>query len=172
LASQKDEESIELIFKVLQKHENRFEAMEKRLEEISEKFGRISRGTVEPSQKPKLRQSIMVVDDDPSVVKTFRMILESAGYTVDTASNAVDAIRKASKIHFDLVIVDINLPDTLGDILAERLIEVNKSLNIIMITGYSSYKEQVEKSEQIEVMMKPINPESLLAAAKKTLSKK
>ena len=172
MANQNGEESIELIFKVLQRHENRFEAMEKRLEEISEKFGRISRGTVEQSQKPELHQSIMVVDDDPSVVKTFRLILENAGYTVDTASNAVDAIRKASKIHFDLVIVDINLPDTLGDILAERLIEVNKSLNIIMITGYSSYKEQIEKNEQIEVMMKPINPESLLAAARKTLAKK
>ena len=172
MANQNDEKSIKLILKVLRKHENRFEAMEKRLEEITEKFGMISRGTIEPSQKPDLHQSILIVDDDPSVVKTFRLILEGAGYTIDTASNAVDAIRKASKIHFDLVIVDINLPDTLGDILAERLIEVNKSLNIIMITGYSSYKEQVEKSEQIEVMMKPINPESLLAAAKKTLEKK
>lgn len=172
MANQYDEESIKLILKVLRKHENRFEAMEKRLEEITEKYGRISRGTLEPSQKPDLHQSIMIVDDDPSVVKTFRLILEGAGYTIDTASNAVDAIRKASKIHFDLVIVDINLPDTLGDILAERLIEVNKNLNIIMITGYSSYKEQIEKNEQIEVMMKPINPETLLAAAKKTLQKK
>ena len=171
MANQKDEESIELIFRVLQKHENRFEAMEKRLEEIAEKFGRISSRTAEPLQRPESHHSIMIVDDDPSVVKTFRMILENAGYTVDTASNAVGAIRKASRIHFDLVIVDINLPDTLGDILAERLIEVNKNLRIIMITGYSSYKEQIERNEKIEVMMKPINPDSLLAAARKTLQK-
>ena len=172
MANQNEDNSIKLILKILKKHENRFEAMEKRLDEINEKYGRIQRGAVEPSQKIELHQSILIVDDDPSVVKTFRLILEGAGYTIDTASNAVDALRKASKIHFDLVIVDINLPDTLGDILAERLIEVNKNLNIIMITGYSSYKEQVERNEQIEVMMKPINPEILLAAAKKTLEKK
>ena len=172
MAKENNEESIELIFHVLQEHENRFEAMEKRLDEIVAKMGRVSEGPTEPSQLPELRQSILVVDDDPSVVKTFRMILENAGYTVDTANNAVDAIRKSSRIHFDLVIVDINLPDTLGDILAERLLEVNKDLRIIMITGYSSYKEQVEKNEKIEVMMKPINPEALLAAARKTLQKK
>ena len=172
MANQNEDNSIKLILKILKKHENRFEAMEKRLDEITEKYGRIQRGSLEPSQKIDLHQSILIVDDDPSVVKTFRLILEGAGYTIDTASNAVDALRKASKIHFDLVIVDINLPDTLGDILAERLIEVNKNLNIIMITGYSSYKEQVERNEQIEVMMKPINPEILLAAAKKTLEKK
>ena len=172
MANQNGEESIELIFKVLQRHEKRFEAMEKRLEEISEKLVMISSRTAEPLQKPESHHSIMVVDDDPSVVKTFKMILENAGYTVDTANNAVDAIRKASRIHFDLVIVDINLPDTLGDILAERLIEVNQNLRIIMITGYSSYKEQIERNEKIKVMMKPINPDSLLAAARKTLQKK
>ena len=172
MASQNEDNSIKLILKILKKHENRFEAMEKRLDEITEKYGRIQGGAVEQSQKIDLRQSILIVDDDPRVVKTFRLILEGAGYTIDTASNAMDALHKASKIHFDLVIVDINLPDTLGDILAERLIEVNKNLNIIMITGYSSYKEQVERNEQIEVMMKPINPEILLAAAKKTLEKK
>jgi len=172
LANQNDDESIELIFKVLQEHETRFEAMEKRLDEIVDRFGRISRGAEASVDKPELHQSILVVDDDPSVVKTFSMILKGAGYTVDSASNAVDAIRKASRIHYDLVIVDVNLPDTLGDILAERLIEVNKNLNIIMITGYSSYKEQLEENEKIEVMMKPINPDSLLKAAKKTLQKK
>ena len=172
MANQNDEESIELIFQVLQEHENKFEAMEKRLDEIVQRLGRMSFGTGETAQKPKLHQSILVVDDDPSVVKTFRMILEGAGYTVDSASNALDAIRKASRIHFDLIIVDVNLPDTLGDILAERLLEVNRDLNIIMITGYSSYKEQIEKNEKIEVMMKPINPEKLLMAARNTLQKK
>lgn len=169
--SDSNDESIELIFQVLEEHEKRFESMESRMDEILSTMRRLSVSRAESQQKPVASQSILIVDDDPNVVKTFKMILENAGYSVDAAHNAVDALRKTSRIHFDLVIVDVNLPDTLGDILAERLINANKNLKIIMITGYSSYKEQLEQNENIRVMMKPINPESLLVAARKTLQK-
>jgi two-component SAPR family response regulator len=67
----------------------------------------------------------------------------------------------------------MNLPDTLGDELAERLISINDKLRIIMITGYSNYKEQLEKNlEIIQVLMKPVNPEDLLSVTKQTLKKR
>ena len=100
------------------------------------------------------------------------MILESSGYTVESASNALDALRKASRLHFDLVIIDMNLPDTLGDELAKRLVSTNKKLRLIMITGYSNYKDQLEKIPGItQILMKPVNPEDLLSATRKTLEK-
>ena len=100
------------------------------------------------------------------------MILESSGYTVESASNALDALRKASRLHFDLVIIDMNLPDTLGDELAKRLVSTNNKLRFIMITGYSNYKDQLEKIPGItQILMKPVNPEDLLSATRKTLEK-
>ena len=107
------------------------------------------------------------------MVKTFKLILEGAGYTVETANSALEAIRKVSRIHFDLVIVDMNLPDTLGDELSERLYSINKKLRIIMITGYSNYKEKLEKEHEfMRVLLKPINPEDLVAITKRTLQKR
>jgi DNA-binding NtrC family response regulator len=100
------------------------------------------------------------------------MILQGAGYTVEAATNALDALRKASRLHFDLVIIDMNLPDTLGDELAERLNSINDKLRIVMITGYSNYREQLEKNLEImQVLMKPVNPEDLLSVTRKSLQK-
>jgi CheY-like chemotaxis protein len=181
LDESKASEEIDLIFHVLQEHEERFNNIEKRLEEIkkliedySSAVNRLEEVEKEPESTPAdVPQNILVVDDDPNVVKSFKMILEGAGYTVDTANTALDAIRKVSRIHFDLVIVDMNLPDTLGDELSERLYSINKKLRILMITGYSNYKEQLEREHEfMRVLMKPINPEELVTIAKKTLQKR
>ncbi|TFH18286.1 response regulator [Candidatus Bathyarchaeota archaeon] len=181
LAESKDKEALDLIFHILQEHKKRFNAIDKKLNDIKniiDHYSPIIKNLAETKKAPSsesldLPQNILIVDDDPNVVKTFKMILEGAGYTVDTANNAMDAMRKVSRIHFDLVIVDMNLPDTLGDELAERLYAINKKLNIIMITGYSNYKDQLERNlERIEVLMKPVNPEELVAVTKRTLQKR
>jgi CheY-like chemotaxis protein len=180
MANLKDKDSIDLIFHTLQEHEERFKAIDKRLDEIKKIIAyyspRIKKLESEINlERPQsdLSGSILVVDDDPNIVKTFKMILEGKGYSVDTANNAIDAIRKASKVHYDLVIIDMSLPDTLGDILAERLMAVNNKLRVIMVTGYSEYKGRAEKNlDRIDVLMKPINPEELIVVTQKTLNKK
>ncbi len=181
MAESKDKEALDLIFHILQEHEKRFNVIDKKLNDIKNIIDHyapiiknLAKTKKEPSsESPDLPQNILIVDDDPNVVKTFKMILEGAGYTVDTANNAMDAMRKVSRIHFDLVIVDMNLPDTLGDELAERLYAINKKLNIIMITGYSNYKDQLERNlERMEVLMKPVNPEELVTVTKRILQKR
>lgn len=48
------------------------------------------------------KKSILIVDDDISILGSFREILESEGYRVDTAETGKEAIRKAKASHFDL----------------------------------------------------------------------
>ncbi len=177
MADPEEKESIDLIFHILQEHEEKFAAIEKRLDDIKqvmERYAPMVKGLSEARKKASehsdVHESILVVDDDPNVVRTFKMILDGAGYQVETSSNALDAIRKTSRLHFDLVIIDMNLPDTLGDELAERLISINDKLRIIMITGYGNYREQLEKKFKIiDVLMKPVNPDDLIEATKRTL---
>jgi len=77
-----------------------------------------------------------------------------------------------SYVHIVPEIIDMNLPDTLGDELAARLISLNKKLRIIMITGYGNYREQLEKKfDIIDVLMKPVNPDDLLETVKSTLQR-
>ena len=176
-----DKESIEEILTLLQEHNEKIEAIEAKLDDIKETvdlfyqiFKYISNFKLKSElQISQIRENILVVDDDPGVVDTFKTILDGVGFTVDTASNALEAIRKASRLHFDLIIIDMNLPDTLGDELANRLHSINSDLKILMITGYSNYKEQLEKNQEvIDVLMKPINPEDLILATKRMLHEK
>jgi CheY-like chemotaxis protein len=114
-------------------------------------------------------KSILVVDDDPTLVNTFKLILENVGFNVDTANNGINALFKASKLHYDLAILDMNLPDMLGDELAKRIRQRKPEMKVIMITGYSSYLEEMEK-EVWKVLMKPVSPEDLVEITKRTIT--
>jgi len=180
MAKEKKEDAQDLIFHILQEHEERLDKIEDKLENIRKivafytpKIKKLESERASAPVQSGIPQNILVVDDDRNVVNTFKMILEGKGYTVDTASTALDAMRKASKLHFDLAIVDMALPDTLGDVLSEELLALHENLSIIMVTGYSNYKDQLEENpDSIELLMKPIDPETLLAATQRALSKK
>jgi DNA-binding response OmpR family regulator len=82
---------------------------------------------------------ILVVDDDPDIVATSRIILESNGYEVQTAVNGKDAVSILSRTKPDLVLLDVMMTsDTEGFDLAFKLKEDPefKDLPIIMLTSF------------------------------------
>ena len=82
---------------------------------------------------------ILVVDDDPDIVATSRIILESNGYEVHTASNGKEALDLLSRIKPDLMLLDVMMAsDTEGFDLAFKLKEDPefKDLPIIMLTAF------------------------------------
>jgi len=62
----------------------------------------------------KERARILVVDDDESVTRTFKVILEENGYVVDTAECGREAIEKTNKKFYNAIFIDIRLPDMEG----------------------------------------------------------
>ncbi|MBC7286568.1 MAG: response regulator [Armatimonadetes bacterium] len=54
---------------------------------------------------------ILVVDDDPDIVESIRLVLESAGYEVDSAGSVPEAFEKVNSFHPDLILLDIMMPD-------------------------------------------------------------
>ena len=166
---------LDLIISMLKKHEDRLDALTK--QDIT--MNRAMEVDGEPIQEklditgedaPHDMKSVLVVDDDPNIVKTYKLVLESVGYRVDTARNGIEAIFKSKKVHHDLIIIDMNLPDMLGNQLADQIKEEKPDIKIIMITGYSSYMEELEELNIDEMLMKPIPPEDLVEIAKKTLT--
>ena len=119
-----------------------------------------------------LSQSILIVDDDKTLANSFKLILESVGYTVDTVHTGLAAIYKMTKKNYDLVILDWILPDMLGDEIAEKIEEENGYTEIIFISGYSMVKGQIEGLQgEKELLMKPVEPGSLLETASKRLAR-
>ena len=166
---------LDLIISMLKKHEDRLDtittqvmvmhkAMEADLGPLQDKLDIMGE---DASHEMK---SVLVVDDDPNIVKTYKLVLESVGYSVDTARNGIEALFKSKKVHHDLIIIDMNLPDMLGNQLADQIRQEKPDIKIIMITGYSSYMEELDKLNIDKMLVKPIPPEDLVEIAKKTLT--
>ena len=66
-------------------------------------------------------KTILVVDDDKSILRTFTRILQKSGYDIDTAETGKEAMEKAESRQYDLALVDIRLPDMDGTDLLARL---------------------------------------------------
>ena len=81
---------------------------------------------------------ILIVDDDRSILRTLKRVLEKNGYTIDTAETAKEALDKLTSNHYDLALVDVILPDMKGtDLLIKAKNELNQTVKFI-ITGYPS----------------------------------
>ena len=169
--------ALNVLMQKLKEHEEQIEALTKEVEKLKgETHGSETRKAQQRSEtqveSAENLKTILVVDDDPNLITTFKMILENVGFKVDTANNGIKALFMANKIHYDLLIIDMNLPDMLGDELTRRIHARNPYMKIIMITGYGNYKDELEKDRQIKrVLMKPIPPEDLVEIAKQALTK-
>jgi CheY-like chemotaxis protein len=169
---------LELLISLLREHENKLDSIIEKIELIDQtinKDPRLSKHLKEydSSITEPLTQSILVVDDDKTLANSFKLILESVGYKVDTAYTGLQALYKIDREEYDLIVLDLNLPDVKGDELAKQIEENHCHTDIVFITGDSTLKSKFESNlDGEEMMIKPVDPERLLeTAAKKTANK-
>ena len=107
--------------------------------------------------------NILVVDDEPSVVKIFTEYLSLAGYTVQSAANGKEALDVFKTNRFQLVITDIEMPEIDGMALIDRIKAVNKHAVIIVVTGYGTIERAVEaiKKGAYDFLEKPLTLKAL-----------
>ena len=112
----------------------------------------------------KSKKSILVIDDDKSILRTFTRILQKAGYNVDVAETGKEAIEKAEKGKYDLALVDVRLPDMDGTDLLIKLKDSMRDTVKIVITGFPSLEVGVQALDAgaDAYLVKPVKPEELL----------
>jgi DNA-binding NtrC family response regulator len=109
-------------------------------------------------------KSILIVDDDETILAVLKEILELDGYTVETAATGKEAVEKSENIFFNLSMLDIKLPDMEGTELIIKLHKENPQMIKIIITGFPSFDNAV-KSLNLGAdayIMKPVNSKELL----------
>ena len=99
---------------------------------------------------------ILVVDDEPEILTLFRIFLEAEGYSVETAPTAREALVFMSSRKFDLAIIDVNLPDSHGTALLEKLDALQPDLLKIVISGDEMNEEFQKVSGLTEYLVKPV----------------
>lgn len=92
------------------------------------------------STTKKLR--ILIVEDDENQRALYQEELADEGYDILTASDGREAIKIVQEDHPDLVVTDVNMPVMDGLDMISRLIEVDRSIPIVIHTAYASYREQ------------------------------
>lgn len=119
-------------------------------------------------------KSILVVDDDETVLLVFKEILLSEGYRVDTAETGAEAIEKSKTRYYNLALLDIRLPDMSGTELLTKMHRVGPKMVKIMVTGYSSLDYAVEAVNMgaDAFLTKPVKPESLLKVVEEKLEER
>jgi len=110
------------------------------------------------------KNTVLIVDDDRAILESSQAIVESAGYAVQTAETARDAIRKAKSDWFDIALLDIKLPDMEGTELLKQLQEIKPRMIKIMVTGSASLDNAIQSVnlEAKAYIVKPFNPADLL----------
>jgi DNA-binding NtrC family response regulator len=116
---------------------------------------------------------ILVTDDEESIRRTVSMTLEHAGYAVDTAENAKQAIKKAEANFYNLALIDIRLPDMEGTELLTTLKETTPKMVKIILTGYPTLENAIKATNNgvDAYLIKPVNADELLKVIKKHLDK-
>src|SRR5579864_5880490 len=102
---------------------------------------------------------ILVVDDEPSVLLTYRLLLEQRGYRVTAVQSGKDAIAELKRSRFDLLLCDLSLEERYTGF---DVIEFGRrhapALSAALLTGYASV-EAAERAEssKVAIMYKPID---------------
>lgn len=85
----------------------------------------------------KLKTRILIVDDDPGMARTTALILQRKGYSTDVAGDGPAAIEKARRAPFDVVLMDIKMPQMNGVEAYKRLKAIRPGSAVIMMTAYA-----------------------------------
>ena len=106
---------------------------------------------------------ILVVDDEEIVIRSCLRILEGNGYEIDVAHDGHDALRKVESNTYDVMILDIMMPNLGGLEVLRRVKETHPDIDVIMITGLSQIDTAVQamKLGAFDYISKPFEPDEL-----------
>jgi DNA-binding NtrC family response regulator len=118
--------------------------------------------------------SIRIVDDEEAIRESLETLLELEGYSVTLAEDALAGIDALGRAAFDLVLLDLNLPDRSGLEVVEEIRQTDKETPVILLTAYGSVENAVAaiKRGANDFFTKPWNNEKLLIELERTIAQR
>jgi DNA-binding NtrC family response regulator len=115
--------------------------------------------------------TVLVVDDNEDLLKTFSMILKRRGFHVETAENGASAVDKFNEHNFDVTLMDIVMPKMNGVEAFRKIREMHPGAAVILMTAYSDEELiQIAKDEGAHhVLHKPIKIDKIIELIKEAI---
>jgi DNA-binding response OmpR family regulator len=117
-----------------------------------------------------MKKTILVVDDDPQIRESLRKVLRAEGYEVVLAENGQEGIRQFYAGRFDLLLLDVSLPDMSGWDVYGTVASINPFLPIIIITGKDEQHELAVLAGAGALIEKPLDVPRLLETVRELLA--
>ncbi len=119
-------------------------------------------------------ESILVADDEPSIVQLCERILTGEGYIVQGVTSGHDAIAWLEAERFDLLLVDIKMPDVDGLTVLRRGREIDPQLTAVVITGHTTMENAIATlhAGAHRLVLKPFSSVELLPAVRDALAQR
>jgi len=120
-------------------------------------------------------KKILIVDDEPDVCEILKKVLEKNGFGADTFSDPLLALENFRPRSYDLLLLDIKMPEMDGFRLYQEMKKVDSSVKICFLTASEMYYEQFRKEEGFDelnkdlFLRKPIENEELIKEIKRIL---
>ncbi len=116
---------------------------------------------------------ILLVEDEENLQEALKLNLELEGYEVTCAADGAEALKRISEEYFDLIIMDVMLPELDGIAVTENVRLNNNDVPILMVSAKGSSAEKVLglKKGADDYISKPFNLEELLLRVKKLINK-
>ncbi|MGK5091707.1 response regulator [Deltaproteobacteria bacterium TL4] len=93
---------------------------------------------------PEITVKLLIVDDEPVILKTLALLFEPEGLKVTCTTSPHEALDLMREDLFQIVLCDIKMPEMLGSELLRELKKINPLCQVIMMTGYSSLNYVIE----------------------------
>lgn len=120
------------------------------------------------------KRSILIIDDDASIVRTLTLVLRKAGFDLYTAQTGKEASQKLLTERFDVALIDVGLGETLGTDLLPLMSKVAPGMLRIVFTGTPMSESTLDKAVRgADVfLLKPVKPETLIGVIEEKLKRK
>ncbi|HYI09529.1 MAG TPA: response regulator [Thermoanaerobaculia bacterium] len=107
-----------------------------------------------------IRTQILIIDDDPAIRQLLRLVAERRGFSVDMASDGVEALQKLGECQYDLAIIDLMMPRLSGYEVVEQLATKTSRPTVVVVSAMTdSFVNDLDSSVVHSIIRKPFDVE-------------
>ncbi len=116
---------------------------------------------------------ILIIDDEKSIRKTLREILEYEKYIVDEAADGIEGVAMIQKEKYDIVLCDIKMPKMDGIEVLDKVMQLSSDTPVVMVSGHGNIETAVEavKKGAFDFIAKPLDLNRLLVTIRNAMDK-
>jgi len=117
--------------------------------------------------------NILILDDDPDICSILSVLLKKEGYNITTVQNGASALSQIEEKSFNILLLDVRLPDMSGLEVLKRIKEKTPETTVIIMTGLSSMEAPIDllRYNVYDYLQKPLDIEKLKVIIKRGIEK-